>query len=159
MRLGASFQLKLPSICLTLGATPHKMVREKTISLRRLYAQIASLSPVEMKATEVREFLRIVSEVIVKNVAPQTAVRIPYLATFGLHVQNAKPERTHRIGSGNQFVVPAKPITAVLKATVARDLQKKLGEKHMAKKLLAHAPAAADEKVSETQRATSEDID
>ena len=99
------------------------MGREPGMSCRRLYAAIAKRAPVKMTAAEVLEFLRIVKEVVAKNVRPQNVVRIPQLATFRIRFNNPRPERTRRIGSGNEFVVAAKPVTAVLKATVAHDLQ------------------------------------
>jgi nucleoid DNA-binding protein len=128
------------------------------MSCRRLYAAIAKRAPVKMTAVEVLEFLRIVKEVIAKNVRPQNVVRIPQLATFRVRFNNARPERTRRIGSGNEFVVAAKPVTAVLKATVAHDLQTAVRKKQVTKKRIARNPAA-DEEISETQLDSSDAID
>ena len=135
------------------------MGREPGMSCRRLYAAIAKRAPVKMTAAEVLEFLRIVKEVVAKNVRPQNVVRIPQLATFRIRFNNPRPERTRRIGSGNEFVVAAKPVTAVLKATVAHDLQTAVRKKQEAKKRTTRNPAADEDEVAETQGDTSDDID
>ena len=129
------------------------------MSCRRLYAAIAKRAPVKMTSSQVLEFLRIISKVIANNVAPQNVVRIPQLATFRVRFNNARPERTRRIGSGNEFVVAAKPVTAVLKATVAHDLQTAVRKKQVAKKRIARNPAVDDDEAAETQADTSDDID
>ena len=135
------------------------MGREPGMSCRRLYAAIAKRAPVKMTAAEVLEFLRIVKEVVAKNVRPQNVVRIPQLATFRIRFNNPRPERARRIGSGNEFVVAAKPVTAVLKATVAHDLQTAVRKKQEAKKRTARNPAADEDEVAETHGDTSDDID
>jgi nucleoid DNA-binding protein len=141
-----------------LGAQPHHMAREKGMSCRRLYTEIAKRAPVKMTAVEAREFLRSVSDVIAKNVAPQNVVRIPQLATFRVRFNNPRPERTRRIGTGNEFVVAARPVTQVLKATVAHDLQTAVRKKQVAKKRIARNPAA-DEEIPKTQLDSCDDID
>ena len=147
------------SLALSPEAQPHHMAREKGMSCRRLYAAIAKRAPVKMTSCQVLEFLRIISEVIAKNVAPQNVVRIPQLATFRVHFNNARPERTRRIGSGSEFVVAAKPVTAVLKATVAHDLQTAVHKKRMAEKSVVRNPAADEDEVAKTQVDTNDDID
>jgi nucleoid DNA-binding protein len=139
------------------------MAREKGMSCRRLYTEIAKCAPVKMTAVEAREFLRSVSAVIAKNVAPQHVVRIPQLATFRMRFNNPRPERTKRIGSGNEFVVAAKPVTAVLKATASHELQKAVrykqgDDKKQNKKMRANAPTVAHDEASETQQETSDDL-
>ena len=99
------------------------MAREKDMSCRRLYVELAKRSPVKMTALEVLEFLHVISEVVAEHVAPQNVIRIPQLPTFRIRYNNATPERTKRIG-GNEVVVAAKPVTAVLKATAAHELRK-----------------------------------
>ena len=133
------------------------------MSCRRLYAAIAKRAPVKMTAAEVLEFLRIVKEVVAKNVRPQNVVRIPQLATFRIRFNNPRPERTKRIGSGNEFVVAAKPVTAVLKATASHELQKAVrykqgGGKKQNKKMRANDPTVAHDEASETQRDSSDDL-
>ena len=144
------------------------MAREKGMACRRFYVELAKRSPVKLTAAEVVEFLRVMSEVIADHVAPQNVIRIPQLATFRIRYNNARPERTKRIGSGKEFLVSAKPITPVLKATVAHDLQKAVrtrvaendGKKKEKKKknMRTFKPDAHDE-ASETQRDSSDDLD
>ena len=133
------------------------MAREKGMSCRRFYVELAKRSPVKMTAAEVLEFLRVISEVIAEHVAPQNIIRIPQLATFRIRYNNARPERTKRIGSGKEFLVSAKPITPVLKATVAHELQKAVRNKQddgkkKNKNIRAKNPTVAHDEASETQR-------
>ena len=142
------------------------MAREKGMACRRLYVELAKRSPVKLTAAEVVEFLRVMSEVIADHVAPQNVIRIPQLATFRIRFNQAQPERTKRIGSGKEFLVPAKPITPVLKATVAHELQQvvrnKQGDgkkkKKTKKNMRAKNPTVAHDEASETQRDSSDDL-
>ena len=136
------------------------------MSCRRLYVELAKRSPVKMTALEVLGFLRVVSEVVAEHVAPQNVIRIPQLATFRVRFNNATPERMKRIGSGKEFFVAAKPVTAVLKATAAHELQKAVrtrvaegNGKKKKKKMRAVKPTVARDEDSETQRDTSDDLD
>ena len=120
---------------------------------------------VHATALEVLEFLRVISEVVAERVAPQNVIRIPQVATFRIRFNNARPERTKRIGSGKEFLVSAKPITPVLKATVAHELQKavrsKQGDgkkKKTEKNMRAKNPTVAHDEASETQRDSSDDL-
>ena len=141
------------------------MAREKGMSCRRFYVELAKRSPVKMTAVDVLEFLRAMSDIIAKHVAPQNVIRVPELATFRIRYNNARPERTKRIGSGKEFLVSAKPITPVLKATVAHELQKAVrskqgdGKKKKTKKnMRAKNPTVAHDEASETQRDSSDDL-
>ena len=127
------------------------------MSCRRLYVELAKRSPVKITGVEVLEFLRVISEFIAEHVAPQNVIRIPQLATFRIRFNNPRPERTKRVG-GNEFVVAARPVTQVLKATVAHDLQTAVRKKQVAKKRIARNPAA-DEEIPKTQLDSCDDID
>ena len=143
------------------------MAREKGMSSRRFYVELAKRSPVKMTAVDVLEFLRAMSDIIAKHVAPQNVIRVPQLATFRIRYNNATPERTKRIG-GNEVVVAAKPVTAVLKATAAHELRKAVRtrvaeddgkKKEKKKKILRAVKPVAHEEASETQRDSSDDLD
>ena len=108
------------------------------------------------------EFLRVLSEVIADHVGPQNVIKIPQFATFRIRFNNARPERTKRIGSGNEFFVAAKPVTAVLKATAAHELQKAVRNKQggggKKKNMCANNPTVEHDEASETQRDSSDDL-
>ena len=99
------FELKFSFPLSIFGATHHNMAREKGMSCRRLYVELAKRSPMKMTVVEVLEFLRVLSEVTAKNMAPQNVIQIPQLATFRIRFNNPRPEHTKRIGRAPQSLL------------------------------------------------------
>ena len=83
------------------------------MSCRRLYAAIAKRAPVKMSAAEVLAFLRIVKEVIAKNVRPQNVVRIPQLTTFRIRFNNPRPNALGALARETSSLLPRSPSQAL----------------------------------------------